>query len=182
MRLSVLITIAFLSAGGCTAAGPLYEIEQSERISVPSTSGQVVFFRPGGIMLYSARQARIVIDGETVGGCGSGGYLMRDLVPGTYRLSSDMWDAPGRCEVVLNVEAGRVYYFRMDPRAASFLSFAGPLAAGELLASSFPVAVGAGVGGMAAESYGRACGGAFRLYPVEPSAALAELHGLRRSD
>jgi hypothetical protein len=133
-------------------------------------------------VLYSARSARISIDGETAGGCKPGGYLHRDLSPGEHRLATDMWDAPGQCEVVLNVEPGRIYYFRVDPRAESFLSFAGPLAAGELLGSSLPVATGAGIGSMAAESYGRDCGGAFRLYPVGEPSAVADLQRLRRSD
>lgn len=36
--------------------------------------------------------------------------------------------------------------------------------------------------GSSAETYGKECGGAFRLYPVDPETALARLNDLRLSD
>jgi hypothetical protein len=93
-----------------------------------------------------------------------------------------MWDAPGHCKILLEAAAGETYYFQVDSREASFWSFAGPTAVADALGSSLGVSIAGGIAGMTAESYGEQCGGAFRLYPVDPVTAGARLAGLRQSD
>ena len=167
---------------GCAATGSGYEDMGSQVAQVPNGAARVVFFRTDESLLYSARKARVLVDGEKTGGCALGGFFFRDLPAGEHRLVADMWDAPGRCEVVVGAEAGQIYYFQVDPRVQSFWGFAGPAAASELLGQSIAFSIAAGVGGMTAESYGKECGGVFQLYPVDEPTALERLATLKLSD
>ena len=167
---------------GCMAGGPVYETSQATLGPVPKASARIVFFRTRESALYPARRARVRVDEQTTGYCSLDGFLARDIAPGSHRLAVDMWDAPGHCEILLEAAAGETYYFQVDSRQASFWSFAGPMTVADALGSSIGVSVAGGIAGMTAESYGEQCGGAFRLYPVEPVTARARLAGLRQSD
>jgi hypothetical protein len=171
-----------LLLSACAATGPSFEVEQEKIAAVGSDTARFVFYRTNDSFLYSARKSRIVIDGETTGAVALGGFFYRDVTPGRYRMKADMWDAPGNCELLLTADAGSLYYFQVDPRKESLWSFAGPAGAGDLLGAEIAVSVAAGVVGMAAESYGKECGGAFRLYPVGADAARERIAGLRLSE
>jgi hypothetical protein len=182
MKCSWWLSSVFVLLAACAATGPDYGVRHAEISEVPETVARVVFLRTDGSLLYSARKARVLLDGEKTGACALGGFFFRDIAPGEHRLVADMWDAPGRCEVVVAAEAGRIYYFQVDPRPRSFWGFAGPAATSELLGQSVAFSIGAGVAGMTAESYGKECGGAFRLYPVDEPTALKRLAKLRLSE
>lgn len=177
----LLLAVSFL-VSACAATGPDYERMGSDIAAVPDGVTRIVFYRTNESLLYSARKARIMIDGENAGGCALGGFFFRDLSPGDHRLKADMWDAPGHCEVLVTSETGRIYFFQVDPRQQSFWSFAGPTAVSDLLGQSIAVSVASGVGGMAVESYGAECGGVFRLYPVDEPTARERIARLRLSD
>lgn len=182
MRVRASWMAASLLVGGCTATGPAYESEQGRVEAVDQEDTRIVFFRTADSIQYSARKARVSIDAEETGTVAPGGFIYRDLAPGAHRLKVDMWDAPGGCEILVSGARGSIYYFQVDPRQESLLGFAGPAALGEVLGQSMAVSIAAGVGGIAAESYGKECGGAFRLYPVDPDTARTRIAGLRRSD
>jgi hypothetical protein len=176
-----LSAVCFLLAA-CAATGTGFDTRRDDISRVPEAKARVVFLRTDESLLYSARKARVLIDGEKTGGCALGGFIFRDIPPGEHRLVADMWDAPGRCEVIVTAEAGRVYYFQVDPRPRSFWGFAGPAAASDLLGQSMAFSIASGIGGMTAESYGKECGGVFRLYPVDEPTAMNRLAKLRLSE
>jgi hypothetical protein len=182
MQWSGFMLVSCLSVSACTATGPGYESEQGEISSVSGDAARIVFYRTPESVIYSARKARISIDGEKTGAVSMGGFIYRDVAPGQYSLTADMWDAPGGCSLLVTAEAGSLYYFQVDPRKESLWSFAGPAGASDLLGQSVAVSVAAGVGSMAAESYGRDCGGAFRLYPVAADTAQVRIADLRLSE
>jgi len=167
---------------GCVATGAVYEDVRSEITELQHGVARLVFYRTDDSLLYSARSARVLVDGQKAGGCALGGFFYRDVSPGAHRLIADMWDAPGHCEVLLSAEAGSTYYFQVDPRPESFWAFAGPATVSDLLGQNIVFSVAAGVGGITAESYGKECGGAFRLYPVDPQTARQRLSRLRLSE
>ena len=177
----------WLSAGccvlaACAANGTGFDTRRGEISQVPAATARVIFFRTDESLLYSARKARVLVDGDKTGACALGGFIFRDIAAGEHRLIADMWDAPGRCEVIVTAEAGRIYYFQVDPRPRSFWSFAGPAAASDVLGQSIAFSIASGVGGMAVESYGKECGGVFRLYPVDEATAMERLATLRLSE
>ncbi len=175
----ILLTISALA--GCTASGPSYDASAGS-IPVPADTARMVFFRTSESPLYSARRARIHIDDTPSGHCALDGFLVRDVAPGRHRLAVDLWDAPGECVILLEADAGEIYYFQVDSRPASYWSFATPSALADLLGGSVAVSAATGLAGLEAESYGKQCGGAFRLYPVDPARARKTLGGLRESD
>ena len=109
-----LSAVCFLLAA-CAARGTGFDSSRGDISRVPEGKARVVFLRTDESLLYSARKARVLIDGEKTGGCALGGFIFRDMAPGEHRLVADTWDAPGRCEVIVTAEAGRIYYFQVDP-------------------------------------------------------------------
>ena len=94
-------------------------------------------------------------------------------------MAVEMWDAPGRCRLSIEVLGGETYFYEISPRPANYMAdllgslagvIGGPLAGG----------VG-GFVGMGAESSGKECGGAFKIVEVDESVALRKLNDLRRS-
>ncbi len=142
---------------------------------------KVVFFRTKESALYVARRAAIYIDDSKVGGTAYGGFHYHDVSPGEHLLRADMWDSPGDCELTLNAIVGETYYFQVDPRQESFGAFSAAGFAAGLISGGVLADVGGGLAGAAAESYGKACGGAFRLYPVDEKTALSKLTALKLS-
>jgi Ser/Thr protein kinase RdoA (MazF antagonist) len=92
-----------------------------------------------------------------------------------------MWDAPGRCDQLLELSGASVTYLEVAPREASFFSGV----PGNMMASAGPQGAVAGLGvmlgGMALESSGKSCGGAFSITPVDRDQALPRLAELRSS-
>ena len=182
IRFAVVIVLPIGGLTGCMATGAAYETSPAGLQPVPETSARIVFYRTQEAALYPARRVRIRIDGETTGYCSLDGFLARDVVSGAHRLGVDMWDAPGDCEILLDARGGETYYFQVDSREASFWSFAGPMAVADAFGNGIGISIASGIGGMTAESYGKECGGAFRLYPVHPGSARERLAGMRQSD
>lgn len=113
-------------------------------------------------MQYSARSVRIALDGTTLGKVDRKGFNVFDVSPGPHTLTADLWDAPGKCEIALDLEPAKVYYFEVSPRVGSLV---GGLTLGIL--------------GMAIESSGKECGGAFAITPVPQEAAEQAMQASR---
>jgi len=181
MKAYLRVAAVCLLFSGCSATGPEFEAIDDQVARAPDGEARVVLFRTNESKLYLARKARILIDGIQVSELARGTFYYQDLQPAEHRFMADMWDAPGACEVRLVAQPGRVYYLQADPREQSFWSFVGPASAADLLGQGIMFSVASGVGGMAAESYGKACGGAFRLYPVDEASARERIANLRFS-
>lgn len=98
---------------------------------------------------------------------------------GIHRLRVDTWDIPGKCELIFSTAPGETLYSKVDPRTESFGAFAAGDLAARLLTTNVVVNVAGSVSAVAAESYGRECGGAFRTYPVDARTEITRL-GTRR--
>lgn len=132
--------------------------------------------------MYLARKAAIHVSGEKTGATAYGGFSYWIVPAGEYTLRADMWDAPGRCELIFNVGVGETYFFQVDPRSESFESFAVSGTVADLASSGAFAGLAGGLAGGAVESYGKECGGAFRLYPVDPVTGYQKLQDLRLTD
>ncbi|HSI96591.1 MAG: hypothetical protein ACAH09_06600 [Methylophilaceae bacterium] len=154
----LLLTITIV---GCAATGPMYSEEAANRPKSPETA-QVTIYRTGDHVQYSARAVRLTLDKNVIGNVDYKGFNIFDVEAGQHTLTADMWDAPGKCDVVLNLLPATEYYLQVLPRSGS-------------LASGL---VG-GVLGMAIESGGKECGGAFAITPVAKETALNALQPLR---
>lgn len=168
--------------GGCAARGPGYSESSAQIASVPDSLARIVFFRTRDSALYIARKATISVDGEKVGATAYGGFHYVDVTPGTHQLRADMWDAPGQCELTLVSGSGQTYYFQVDPRKESFGAFSVAGFAADIVSSGVIGGLAGGLAGSAAESYGKNCGGAFKLYPVDPGTAKMKLRDLNLSE
>lgn len=176
-----LVSVCLLFLCGCSASGPSFSDSRADLIVTSGEMARVVFFRTKESALYIARKAAIHVDDSKVGGTAYGGFHHHDVLPGEHRLRADMWDLPGTCELTLNAVAGRTYYFQVDPRQESFGAFSAAGFAASLVSGGVLADLGGGLAGAAAESYGKECGGAFRLYPVDEETALSKLSGLKLS-
>ncbi len=131
-------------------------------------------------MLYSARSARLVIDGEREGGLATGGFRTFKVQPGLHVFTVKMSDMPGTCQLTADLQPDVEYFYRVTPRAASF---AASMPGAVFATSPVGVLFGAGVStaGQGAESSGKECGGAFSIVPVESANALPKVAALRAS-
>ena len=75
-----------------------------------------------------------------------------------------------------------MYFLQIEPRSDSFGAFAAGDLATQLLSGNVLVSDAGGVSAVAAESNGKVCGGAFRIYPVDTDTAVAHLGTLWRAD
>lgn len=182
--LSMLRRLAWLAAfllSACAASRPTFDESVVGSESIPEGKARLVFFRTRDSGLYIARQAAVSLDGNKVGGAGYGSFFVHDIDSGRHSLKADMWDMPGQCELIFTATAGETYYFQVDPRSESFGAFAAGDLASQLLTMNVLVNIAGGVSAVAAESYGKACGGAFRVYPVDADSAVVRLGTLRRA-
>lgn len=166
--------VGLLSA--CAAPGPG---DGSVMTPPPDGQARIVFLRTRDSVLYVARRAAISIDGETVGRTAFGRFHAHDVPAGPHSLGAGMWDVPGACVLTLTAAAGETYYFQVDPRAESLGAFASASFFTELVTENLATSLAVGFGAVAAESYAAECGGAFRLYPVDPEGARAKLSALK---
>jgi hypothetical protein len=178
MKHAVLLVVALLSA--CAASGPRYAEHSGGAPSMPDRESRLVVFRQSSTPQYSVREARLELDRVAAGGVLPAGFRVFDVAPGSHTIVVDMWDAPGRCELTFEITGGATQYFEVVPRIASWLSAAPMMAAPPIPAGSL---VGAALMliGMAAESAGKTCGGAFSVVPVDNEAALPKLAQVRLS-
>lgn len=168
--------------GACAARGPSFTEASEEIAAAPEDVARIVFFRTRDSALYIARKATITVDGQKAGATAYGGFHYVDVSEGAHQLRADMWDAPGRCELTLVTSAGQTYYFQVDPRTESFGAFSVAGFAADVVSSGVVSGLAGGLVGSAAESYGKKCGGAFRLYPVDEQTSLSKLRDLSLSE
>lgn len=116
-------------------------------------------------MQYSGRASAIKLDANSLGSCEYGGFSAFDVAPGKHVLTVDMWDSPGTCDLQIEVTAGNRYFFQIRPRSANLTG-----------------ALVGGLIGMAVESYGLQCGGAFSVHLVPEEYATAKLADLRMTE
>lgn len=165
----------------CAASRPTFDEAATDTEVIADGKARIVFFRTRDSALYIARQAALSMDGEKIGGVGYGSFLVHNIDAGNHGLRAGMWDMPGQCELIFAAAAGQTYYFQVDPRSESFGAFASGDLATQLLTSNVLVNVAGGVSAVAAESYGKQCGGAFRIYPVDAGTAITRLGPLRHT-
>ncbi|MGA2445826.1 MAG: hypothetical protein ABSG50_10415 [Opitutaceae bacterium] len=180
-RQSLLLLGIAVILSACAATGLRYSEHPVSSTPVPAHAARLTVYRVNDSLLYSARSARLKLDGRNVGALAPGGFKTFEVPPGTHTFRVDMWDAPGRWELTIEVQAGLAYFYEVAPRAASAVAAMPGVAlmnntpAGTLLGGA------AMLGGMAAESAVRQRGGAFSLMPVEQSLAVPKLMELRES-
>jgi len=126
--------------------------------------------------------AKLTIDGNGVGECEQGGFNTYDVPAGAHVLSTVNENLPGRCDVRVDALSGSTYFYEISPRS----EYGYAAMPGSVLASiPFPpitlIGIAIAVGGMALESSGKECGGPFSLAPIEESAALPKISGLKKS-
>ena len=161
--ISYLAIVSLLT--GCAASGPKYQENIAEQGDQSQSGARLVIFRTKESSQYSARAAAIKLDEQSSGGCDYGGYKILNATPGPHTLAVDMWDSPGVCKLSIDVADKGGYFFEVKPRT-------------ENLASGFAF----GLVGMAIESSGKQCGGAFSIEAVEKQNANAQLSELRLSE
>lgn len=180
LRLAGCLAVLLLCA--CAASGPTFDEAGFGSESIPAGKARIVFLRTRDSGLYIARQASISLDGEKIGGTAYGSFFVQVIDAGKHGLRADMWDMPGQCELMITAAAGETYYFQVDPRSESFGAFAAGDLATQFLTMNVLVNVAGGVSAVAAESYGKECGGAFRIYPLDTGTAITRLGPLRRAE
>jgi hypothetical protein len=178
---STILVLASALAAGCAATGDRYGDDAAQRGAVQAQAARVMVYRPADTLQYSGRAASLALDGAPAAALRLGGFLAFDVAPGEHRLEIDMWDAPGRCALSFTAQPGSTSYFEVAPRVAN-LAAGTP---GALMGTGSPLGLLAGLslmlGGMAAESAGKACGGAFAIAQVDAAVAEPKLGGLRAS-
>lgn len=158
---SFLLVLFATNIVGCAAKGPMYS-ESIEMREKQADKALVTVYRVGGTFQYAGRSVHLKLDNQDLGSVDNKGFNIFDVVPGQHTLSSDMWDAPGKCTIAVDIEPYKQYFFEVYPRADNLLS-----------------GMVAGVVGMAIESSGKECGGAFAIGPVSAETAKNQLQPLR---
>lgn len=176
-NLSIAIVATLLSA--CAANGLPYSEHPASSVVLDGVA-KVTIFRESDTLLYSARTARLVIDGEREGRLAMGGFRTFTVPPGAHVLTVKMWDTPGACELTVDIEPDVEYFYEVTPRVTSYTA---SMPAALVGTSPAGVLFGAGLSaaGQAAESAHKDCGGAFSIVPVEPANALPKVAALRAS-
>jgi hypothetical protein len=180
MRIILASCIASLLTS-CAANGVRYSDDPQGMSPVADQMARITIYRTNQKVQYFARSTTVKLNGESLGGISSGGFRIVDVEPGSHTLEADMWDAPGRCTLTLKVTQGETAYFEISPRSANLAagtpgavvpnSTAGGLLVGGVLM----------LAGMAAESAGKQCGGAFAVTQVKPEDAVPKLVNLLAS-
>ncbi len=164
---------------GCASGGPRFADLWPSLGPTAEGYGRVVIFRTRDSVQYMLRGARLKIDDMERGALQIGEFRFYTLRSGAHYIGTDIWDTVGSCQVNIELKAGQTLYFQVDPRRVNFWSFAGPALAVDLLAESVGIGVPIGLATSAAESYGKICGGAFLLYPVDAESAHPHLLELK---
>ena len=186
MKFSPLLQLLGYAAGlllyACAASGPTPDEAGFDSESILDGSARFVFLRTRDNGLYIARHATVSLDGQNIGSAGYGSFFVHDTDAGNHSLRADMWDMPGKCELIVTAAAGETYFFQIDPRSESFGAFTAGDLATQLLTTNVLVNTAGGVSAIAAESYGKKCGGGFSIYPVDAGTAMTRLKQLLRTD
>ena len=176
----LLIAVAAMSLAGCAADGLPYPEHPASSLVVSGVA-KVTMFRANDTLLYSARTARLAVDGERAGKLATGGFRTFKVAPGPHTFVVHMSDAPGSCELTVDIQPDTEYFYEVTPRPPSFAAST----PGALLLGASPTGVLFGLGvsteGSAAGSAAQSCGGAFAIVPVDPAVALPKVSALRAS-
>ena len=172
---NVSIAIVAMSLSACAANGLPYSEHPASSVVLDGLA-KVTIFRENDTLLYSARTARIVIDGEREGRLAMGGFRTFTVPPGSHVFTVKMWDTPGTCELTADIQPDVEYFYEVTPRVVSY-DASMPAA----LVGTSPAGVLFGAGLSSVESAGKDCGGAFSIVPVEPAKALPRVAALRAS-
>jgi hypothetical protein len=172
--LSIAIGAVLLSA--CAANGLPYPEHPASSLVVTGVA-KVTIFRSDDTLLYSARTARLMVDGERAGRLATGGFRTFKVEPGPHTFMVKMWDAPGVCELKVDIQPDVEYFYEVAPRPPTFAAST----PGALLLGASPAGVLFGAGASTAESASKECDGAFSIVPVEPAQALPKVSALRAS-
>ena len=144
-------------------------------------SARLLVFRVADTPQYAMRTAGLSIDDAVQADLAPGQFRSFTVAPGRYRVAAELWDVPGRCELLVEVTGGSERYFEVSPRAAN----AAAMLPGALVpVNSFATLLASGavmMSGLAVESAGKACGGAFRVVELPAEQALSRLSTLRAS-
>src|SRR5262245_51193238 len=159
------IAIVALSLSACAANGLPYPEHPASSVVLDGLA-KVTIFRENDTLLYSARTACLVIDGEREGRLATGGFRTFTVPPGSHVFTVKMWDTPGTCELFVDIQPDVEYFYQVTPRVASYEASM-PAA----LVGTSPAGVLFGAGLSSLESSGKDCGGAFSIVPVEPANA-----------
>lgn len=155
------LLILSITIAGCSATGPLHaDVTVNQQALIDKS--RITVYRTGGHFQYSGRAVRLKLDEKVLGKVDYKGFNVFDITAGQHTLTADMWDSPGKCDVALDLLPSTEYYFEVQPR---FGNLASGLVGGAL--------------GMAIESGGKVCGGAFAITPVARDSALTDLQPLR---
>ena len=144
-NLSIAIVAVLLSA--CAANGLPYPEHPASSLVVTGVA-KVTIFRSDDTLLYSARTARLVVDGERAGRLATGGFRTFKVEPGPHTLMVKMWDAPGVCELTVDIQPDVEYFYEVAPRPPTFAAST----PGALLLGASPAGVLFGAGASTAES------------------------------
>jgi hypothetical protein len=178
VKIPAILAIAIMLAA-CAATGPRYSEGVGQSPEIPRHLTRLTFFRTAEHIQYSARSATVRVDGREVGACDFAGYQTAHVPAGSHELTVDMWDAPGKCRVTINVLGGEEYFYEISPRTGNYLAgFLGSLIGG------MGGMAGALIGpfaAMGAESETRACGGAFSIIGVAEDDGRRKVRDLRES-
>lgn len=176
-----LLLLTAVAIASC-AAGPGTPRATNPGLSPPAESlARLVFLRTQDSKLYILRSAPVYLDDRKIGNVGYGTWFEQEVTPARYRMTVRNWDSPGSCEVTMEAEAGKTYYLQIDPRDENFNAFVVGDIVGTLAGGNFLVELTTGLALQAAESYAQACGGLFRLYPLDAVSAQAKLALLDRA-
>lgn len=177
---NLLIAAVAMSLTACAADGLPYPEHPASSLVVSGVA-KVTVFRANDTLLYSARTARLAVDGERAGRLATGGFRTFKVAPGPHTFVVNMQDAPGSCQLAVDIQPDVEYFYEVTPRPPSFAAST----PGALLLGASPTGVLFGLGvsgeGSAAESAGKQCGGAFSIVPVDPTIALPKVSALRAS-
>ncbi|KGM38547.1 hypothetical protein JY96_21730 [Aquabacterium sp. NJ1] len=160
-----LLLASIVALSGCAATGHLYSDHLKAQSPIPSGLSRVTIYRTGETDQYSARDARISLDGKTVSKVAYKGFTTFEIQPGSHAVFADMWDAVGSCKVQFEAISGNEYYFEVAPRREHLM---GSLVFGFV--------------GAAIESAGKECGGAFAIVSKPRDTATIALSSLKLSE
>ena len=162
MQRQINLLIAACVLSGCAATGHSYSEHLGSQAAPAPGNARMVVYRTGEDTQGSARDARISVDGKTVGKVAHMGFSSFEVAQGSHVLTADLWDIPGACKVQFDVRPNVDYYFEVTPRVETIVSAA-------LL----------GALGQAMESAGKECGGAFAIVAQPKEIASSALEPLK---